>query len=92
MLLEKCGVRARLLRRIATPSLAVGLAGDWLVVAETDADVPATHAESAAFHAVTAERPIGPLDQRLWGGLASIVASSAYQSMWIGAHARKTAA
>lgn len=92
VLLEQCGVRARLLRRVATPSLAAGLAGDWLVVAETDADVPATHAESAAFHAVTAERPIGPLDQRLWGGLASIVASTAYQSMWIGAHARKIAA
>ena len=92
VLLERCGVRARLLRRVATPYRADGLAGDWLIVAETDADVPATHADSAAFHAVTPERPIGPLDQRLWAGLSPIIASFAYQSAWIGAHARKTAA
>ncbi len=92
VLLQQCGVRVRLLRRVAAPSLSLGLAGDWLIVAETDADVPATHTDTAAFHAVTAERPIGPLDQRLWGGLASIVATFAYQSAWIGAHARRSAA
>lgn len=92
LLLETCGIRARLLRRVPAPALAVGLSGDWLVVAETDADVPAAHAGRAAFHAVTDEHPIGPLDERTWSGLSPIIASLAYQSAWIGAHARTTAA
>ena len=92
VLLEKCGVRARLLRRVPSPAMTAGLAGDWLIVAETDGDVPATHAVTAAFHVVSTDRPIGPLDQRLWSGLSSLIASFAYQSAWIGAHARKTAA
>lgn len=92
VLLERCGVRARLLRRVATPLLAAGLAGDWLIVAETDSVVPATHTGAAAFHEVTPSHPVGPLDEHLWGGLASIVSSFAYQSAWIGSHARKPAA
>lgn len=92
VLLAECGIRARVLRRVPTPAQAAGLAGDWLIVAETEAEVPATHTERAKFHAVTPESPVGPLDQRLWGGLAPIVASFAYQSAWIGAHTRMTAA
>ena len=92
VLLAECGIRARLLRRVPTPAQTAGLAGDWLIVAETEAEVPATHTERARFHAVTAESPVGPLDQRLWSGLAPIVASFAYQSAWIGSHARVTAA
>ena len=92
VLLEQCGIRARLLRRVPAPSLAVGLAGDWLIVAETDADVPETHAERAAFHAITEQQPVGPLDERTWFPLSPIIASLAYQSVWIGAHARRTAA
>ena len=92
VLLETCGIRARLLRRVPSPAMTAGLAGDWLIVAETDGDVPATHTATAAFHVVSADRPIGPLDQRLWSGLSSLIASFAYQSAWIGAHARKTAA
>lgn len=92
VLLDQCGIRARLLRRVPAPALAVGLAGDWLIVAETDADVPPTHAGRAAFHAVTEQHPVGPLDERTWSGLSPIIASLAYQSAWIGAHARTTAA
>lgn len=92
VLLEHCGVRARMLRRVPAPAHASGLAGDWLIVAETDAEVPATHADLAAFHAIAADRPVGPLDERLWGGLSPLIQSLAYQSAWIGAHARKTAA
>ena len=66
ILLAECGIRARLLRRVPTPALAAGLAGDWLIVAETDADVPATHTETAAFHAVSSDSPVGPLDPRQW--------------------------
>lgn len=91
-LLEQCGIRARLLRRVPAPALAVALAGDWLIVAETDAEVPATHADRAAFHTVSAQHPVGPLDERTWSGLSPIIASLAYQSAWIGAHARTTAA
>jgi len=92
VLLAECGIRARLLRRVPSPAQAAGLAGDWLIVAETEAEVPATHTERAKFHAVTGDSPVGPLDQRLWSGLSPIIASFAYQSAWIGAHARRTAA
>ena len=92
VLLERCGIRARLLRRLPTPQAVRGLEGDWLVKAETDADVSPLHREGAAFHPLSAERPVGPLDLWLWGGLATILASAAYQSTWIGAHARTSAA
>lgn len=92
VLLEECGIRARLLRRMPPQQAVRGLVGDWLVTAETDGEIPPLHVEGAAFHPLTAERPVGPLDLWLWGGLATIIASAAHQSTWIGAQVRHSAA